>query len=430
MESTVRALIGLGAILFFCWLMSDNRKHINWRLVGTGILFQGLLGLSILNVPIVSDALGGLASFFQSIMNFTSVGSRFLFGSLVADMDSFGFIMAFQVLPTIVFFSALSAALYHLGILQLIIRGAAWVMSRTMGLSGAESLAAAANVFIGQTEAPLVVAPYLPKMTRSELLCLMTGGMATIAGGVFVAYMSFLGGEDPQQQLYFAKHLLTASFMSAPAAIVVSKILSPEDPERDLNKSLTMTDQTSSNLLDAITRGTSEGLKLAVNVGAMLLVFIALTEMANAMLSGTIGTWTGLNEVVVAQTEGRFEGLTFTYLTGLVFAPVAWLIGVPAEDTTLIGQLLGQKFIINEFVAYSQFQSFRDAGVGLQSRSIIIATYALCGFANISSIGIQVGGISTIAPSQRSELAKLGMRSLIAGTLACLMTAALAGMFV
>jgi CNT family concentrative nucleoside transporter len=298
-----------------------------------------------------------------------------------------------------------------------------------MKLSGPESLAAAANIFLGQTEAPLVVKPYLENMSKSELLCLMTGGMATIAGGVFAAYIGFLGGTDPELQIYFAKHLLTASIISAPAAIIASKMLYPEIVTKDINVQMEMSSDVGNNLLDAISRGTTDGLKLAINVGAMLLVFTALIYMANESLKGTIGEWTGLNEQIRAVTDNRFDGLTFTYILGLIFAPIAWILGTPQEDILIIGQLLGQKTVINEFVAYAELNTIKNSGIYLNEKSLIIVTYALCGFSNFASIGIQIGGISALAPGQRKNLTEFGMRALLGGTIACFMTACLAGIF-
>lgn len=312
--------------------------------------------------------------------------------------------------------------------MQRIVYAIAWVLSRSLGLSGPESLAAAANVFIGQTEAPLIIRPYLEKMTKSEIMCLMTGGMATIAGGVFAAFVGYLGGDDPAQQLFFARHLLAASLMSAPAAIVFAKILVPEIQTPDLEK-LRMTEtRVGSNVLDAIAVGVSDGLRLAVNVGAMLIVFTGLVYMMNWLMMHTVGDWTGLNETVSRATAGRSAGLTFTYLLGLVFAPLAWLIGTPAQDILLVGELLGQKTVINEFVAYGAVQDLRASGVQMQPKSMLIAVYALCGFSNFASIGIQIGGISALAPGQRGVLTRFGILALVAGSLACFMTAAIAGM--
>ncbi len=423
----LRGGLGIFVLLAICYLLSNNKKAIDWKLVGIGIIFQIILGVLLLRVPFINTAFDWLADGFVAILKFSEAGSEFIFGDLVTKTDSFGYIFAFQVLPTIVFFSALSSILYYFGILQKIVYVLAWGMSKTMGLSGPESLAAAANVFIGQTEAPLVVKPYLEKMTKSEILCLMTGGMATIAGGVFAAFIGFLGGDDLESQSYFAKHLLTASLISAPAAIVAAKMLFPETNKKDLNSQLEMEGSSANNLLDAISRGTTDGLKLAVNVGVMLLVFTALIFMLNSLMKDYIGTWTGLNEWVVSRTDGRFQGFDFTFILGSLFAPFAWIIGTPNEDIMLVGQLLGQKTMINEFVAYSELKTLRDSGISMNPKSLIIATYALCGFANFASIGIQIGGIGAIAPGQRKTLTELGIKALIGGTIACFMTAAIAG---
>lgn len=427
--SLLRAILGMAVLLYICYLLSNNRKGINWKLVGIGVGMQLALALLILKVPGVSNVFDWISEGFRAILQFTQAGAGFLFGGLVQDQNAFGYIFAFQVLPTIVFFSALTAILYYFGILQKVVYGMAWLLTKTMGLTGPESLAAAANVFIGQTEAPLVIRPYLERMSKSEILCLMTGGMATIAGSVFVAYVGFLGGDDPETQRYFAKHLLTASIISAPAAIVAAKMLYPETEPISPEAQMQMAKDDSHNLLDAISRGTTDGLKLAINVGAMLLVFTALIYMANQILMYTIGDWTGLNEYVKAATNNRFEGFTFTYLLGLIFAPFAWILGVPAQDVLLIGQLLGQKTVINEFVAYAELNTMREAGLAMSKKSELIATYALCGFSNFASIGIQIGGIGAIAPSQRQNLTELGIKSLIGGTIACFFTAVIAGLF-
>ena len=424
----MRGLLGIGVLIALCYFLSKNRKAINWRLVGVGLSMQLLLALMILKVPFVSLIFDKIAGFFTSVLKFSEAGAKFLFGSLISNIEGFGYIFAFQVLPTVVFFSALTSVLYYFGILQIIIKGMAWGMLRTMGLSGAESLAAAANVFIGQTEAPLVIKPYLEKMSRSEMMCLMVGGMATIAGGVFAAYVGFLGGQDEALRLFYAKHLLTASIMSAPAAIIAAKILYPETLNKSIEQQLEMSGDVGSNFLDAIARGTTDGLKLAVNVGAMLLVFTAFIYMANQILLESIGSWTGLNETIKTATGERFEGLTFTYLLGLIFAPIAWLLGTPTPDILVVGQLLGEKTVLNEFVAYADMGVLKNANAFLNEKSIIIATYALCGFSNFASIGIQIGGISVLAPSQRQTLTELGLYALVGGTVACFFTAAIAGM--
>ncbi len=429
----------MASLVGIAYLLSNDRSRINWRLVGTGILMQVVLAMAILQVPFVRDVFDAIARFFVVVLDFTNAGASFLFGSwpdvaqiengVTGEAHTIGFVFAFKVLPTIVFFSAITAVLYYLGILQLIIKGFAWVMTRSMKLTGAESLAAAANVFIGQTEAPLVIRPYLEGMSRSEIMCLMTGGMATIAGSVFAAYVGFLGGDDPVQRQLFATHLLTASIISAPAAIVAAKMLYPE--KRDVTLEEQKLDiprqQAGSNLLDAISRGTGDGLKLAVNVGVMLLVFLAFVAMLNYFLQDMLGEWTGWNEMVVKATDGRFTGFNLQYLLGLLFAPFAWLLGTPNQDVLLMGQLLGVKTTLNEFIAYAQLNELKDQ---LSPKSVIIATYALCGFANFGSIGIQIGGISALAPNQRQALTELGIKALIGGTIAAFMTAAIAGVLV
>ncbi len=425
----LRALLGLFVLLGICYLISENRKAIDWRTIGSGVLLQPILAILILKVPGVSQVFDVIAGFFNQMIIFSKAGSAFIFGSLVTDEKTFGQIFAFQVLPTILFYSALASVLFYYGILQRVIYGLAWIMSKTMRLSGPESFATAANVFIGQTEAPLLIKPFLEKFTRSELLCLMAGGMATIAGGVFAAYVGFLGGDDPVRRLYFAKHLLTASILSAPAAIVAAKMIVPETHRKPIEEQLNIDGQLDNNVLDAISRGTTEGLQLAVNVGAMLLVFTALIYMLNSALLEGPGKWFHLNEAIKTATAGRFEGLTFTYLLGQLFAPLAWLLGTPTKDITIVGQLLGMKTMINEFVAYGELGKMQIDGVKLEPKSILIATYALCGFSNFASIGIQIGGISALAPGQRKNLTELGLKALVAGSVACFMTALTAAFF-
>jgi len=433
-----RGLLGIAVMIGFCYLLSNDRKAINWRIVIGGLALQLILAVLILKIPFVYTIFNWIADRFVDLLNFTESGASFVFGSWPDDawMTStdfsaspstqipfqIGFMFAFKVLPTIVFFAAFSAILYYLGILQKIIYVFAKLMSKIMRLSGAESVAAAANVFIGQTEAPLVIKPYLEKMTKSEIMCLMTGGMATIAGGVFALFVSIIGDD-------YAIHFLTASIISAPAAIVAAKILYPEETPEMLNTALKIPkDRIGNNLLDAITLGTKDGIKLAVNVGAMLLVFISLVALVNAIFL-SIGEFTNLNTAIVQSTSGRFQGLNLEYILGLIFAPIAWLLGVASEDTMLVGQMLGKKTVINEVIGYIDLQTvIANENISLQPKSILIATYALCGFANFSSIGIQIGGISALAPSQRQNLTELGVKALIGGSVACFMTAAIAGM--
>ena len=422
----LRALIGVIFILALAFLLSSNRRAIKWRLVGMGMLLQLTFAILVLKVPFVKEGFAAVASVFVKILGFTQAGSTFVFGNLITDMTSFGFIFAFQVLPTIVFFSAITSLLYYLGVLQKIVYGFAWVMARTMGLSGAESMAAAGNIFLGQTEAPLLIKPYLDRMTRSEILCLMGGGMATIAGSVFAAYVLFLGGNDVLQQEFFATQLLTASIMNAPAAIVISKMLLPEteqvNPDLNVPK-----ERIGSNILDSIANGAGEGLRLAVNVAVMLVVFIAFVAAINYILDDWLGSATGLNDWIASSTNGKYSGFSLEYIFGLTLSPVAWLLGVPGEDMMVVGQLLGQKISINEFVAYEALGSAKSSGLLTNYKSIIIGTYVLCGFANISSIGIQIGGIGALAPAQRTTLSELGVKALLVGTLAAFLTAAWAG---
>ena len=450
----IRGSLGIALLLFICYLISASKKDVDWRLVAKGIALQFILAIIVLHVPFVRTVFAAMASFFVRILDFSSAGAQFLFGPVVEDISTFGFIFAFQVLPTIVFFAAFSAILYYLGILQYIVYAFAWMMKKLLNLSGSESLAAAANVFIGQTEAPLVVKPYLEGMTKSELLCLMTGGMATIAGAVFAAYVGMLGdsfavvegldaaaaeaAREASRQV-FAQHLLMASIISAPAAIVASKIIYPEMTPDLVNEDFSVPkDKIGSNILEAIAIGTTDGLRLAVNVGAMLLVFTALVAMTNYILTDIIGYYTPLNgwvsgfaEWIVGQgykvPEGAMTGLNLEFILALVFAPIAWLLGVPGTDVFLVAQLLGTKTVLNEFFGYIELAKYTQV---LSIKSVIIATYALCGFSNFSSIGIQIGGIGAIAPGQKKNLAAFGIKALIGGTIACFITAAIAGMLV
>jgi CNT family concentrative nucleoside transporter len=426
-SNILRGLLGIVILLLLTFLISSNKKKVDWIRVAMGISLQFLLAILILKVPFVKMIFQWVVGFFASMIEATEESAVFLFGDLAIPGNPYGF--AFFVLPTIVFFSALSSLLYYVGLLQIVVKGFAWLMRKTMKLSGAESLAAAANVFIGQTEAPLVVKPYLESMTRSEMLCLMVGGMATIAGGVFGAYMGILGGSDPEQVRVFGMHLLTASIISAPAAIMVAKILQPETDTTHIGHDIQIPrSDAGSNVLDALARGTTDGLKLAVNVGAMLLAFMAFVFFTNILLN-KFGLLTGLNDIITSNTDGRYDGLTLQYLFGLVFSPFAWIIGVEGADIIMVGQILGEKTILNEFYAYVSLGQLKAESL-ISERSIIISTYALCGFANFASIGIQIGGIGAIAPGQRQTLSALGIKSLIGGTVACFLTAIVAGILV
>lgn len=419
--SILKGLFGLSVLFLVGFLFSKNRKAISWSMVFKGSLLQLALAILILKVPFVSGVFDFLAKAFTKVIDFSHEGAIFLFG-FAGEMPPILQNFAFWILPTVVFVSAISSLLYYFGILQFVVKGMAWVMNRFLGISGAESVAAAANVFVGQTEAPLLVKPYLSKMTKSEILCLMVGGMATIAGGVLAAVVGILSKGDPVMKLFYAKHLLTASLMSAPAAIVFAKMLLPEEEEFDKNLDVSK-DKIGVNALEAIANGTSDGLKLAVNVGAMLIVFTSLIALLNYTLF-KIGDWTHLNNII--SSGGFYEGLTFESISGYLLAPFSWLLGVEWQDCMYFGQLLGEKTIVNEFVAYPHLGDIQDE---LSQKTVIMATYVLCGFANIVSIGIQVGGIGILVPERKSTLAKLGLLALLGGTLACMSTAVVAGMF-
>lgn len=423
--SIPRGILGMVVLILIAYLFSANRRMINWRLVGIGLGIQLVLAVSILKVPFIRSFFEFIGRIFVVILDFTREGSAFLFGSLL-DVNSIGYIFALQILPTIIFFSALTSVLFYLGIIQKIVYGLAWLLTRSLGISGAESLSVAGNIFLGQTESPLLIKAYLEKMTKSEILLVMIGGMATVAGGVLAAYIGFLGGDDPAQRLLFAKHLLAASIMAAPGAIVISKILYPQiDP---INTDINISKQNvGSNLLDAMSNGTTEGLKLALNVGAMLLVFFAFIAMINFVFIKA-GGWVGINDNIAVFTNGQYENLSLQFILGYLFAPLMWLIGVSSTDITLVGQLLGEKIIASEFVGYESLATLKSAGSFSTTKSIIMATYMLCGFANVASIGIQIGGIGGLAPGKRVLLSQFGAKALIGGTLASLMSATIVGM--
>ncbi|HRN42026.1 MAG: Na+ dependent nucleoside transporter [Flavobacteriales bacterium] len=421
----LKGFLGMAVLVAIAWVFSNNKKKINWSLVGKGLAIQFIFAILVLKVPFVEQGFEWVSKLFTKVIGFTQEGTMFLFKSFVSgEIETPLLNFVIMVLPTVIFFSALTSLLYYWGILQKVVYVFAWVMKKAMKLSGAESLAAAGNIFLGQTEAPLLVKPYLDKMTNSEMMCLMSGGMATIAGGVLAAYVGFLGGDDPVQQLFYAKHLLAASVMSAPAAVVAAKILVPETEKFD-EKLEVSKDKIGSNALEAIAEGTTQGIRLAVNVGGMLLVFIAFMAMFNYILF-KVGDWTSLNQLIIANTN--FDGLSFQFVLGYLFAPIAWLMGVCSQDMVLVGQLLGEKTILNEFVAYVSLGEMKMAGKFAEEKSIIMATYILCGFANFASIGIQIGGIGSLAPSKKGVLSKYGFLALIGGTLASLFTAVIVGM--
>jgi CNT family concentrative nucleoside transporter len=420
-----RGFLGIAVFLGVAVLFSADRKNISWRVVGVGLVLQFLLAGLVMHVPVVRTGVELVGMFFVKLLGFTADGTRFLFGSLL-DEQSHGVIFALSVLPSIVFFSAFSAALYYLGILQKIVHGMAWIFSKTMRLSGPETLSASANVFLGQTEAPLLIRPWLAGMTKSEILCVMIGGMATVAGAVMIAYISLLGGGDPQQQLVFATHLLTKSVITVPAALMIAKILLPQTEAVDTSLHLAQ-ESNGVNLLDAICGGTTDGVKLAVNVGAMLLVFTALVALVNYVLEGWLGEATGLNAWVTAWSGGVFDGFSLDFLLGMIFAPVAWLMGISSDAVMVSGALLGERTMLNEFVSFVKLGELKATGAFADPRNLMILTYALAGFANIVSIGVQIGGIGGLAPSQRETLARFGWKALLGASLACFMTGAVAG---
>ncbi len=445
-QSVLRGVVGMVALLLIAYIFSANRKKINWKTVSIGILTQLILAIGILkgdkigfnfsmfgserriDLSFIQSAFEAVGQVFVNILDYTRAGSEFLLGGMM-NIDSFGFIFAFQVLPTIIFFSALTSVLFYLGIIQKVVKGLAIILTKLLQISGAESLSVAGNIFLGQTEAPLMIKAYLEKMTRSEILLVMIGGMATVAGGVLAAYIGFLGGDDPVLRLMFAKHLLAASVMAAPGAIVVSKILYPQVDEINMDVKVS-SEKIGANFLDAIANGTTEGLKLAVNVAAMLLVFIAFIAMINGVL-GWFGNITNLNEWIAANSP--YTSFSLEAILGTIFSPLMWLIGVAQQDMMLMGQLLGIKLVASEFVGYIQLAELKNVATGLHlsyEKSVIMATYMLCGFANFASIGIQIGGIGSLAPGQRKTLSEFGLKAVIGGSLASLLSATIAGMLI
>ncbi len=426
-HSLWRGILGMAVLILISFIFSSNRKAINWKTVGIGLSIQLLIAIGVLKVPFIQYIFDKIGKVFVKILEYTTAGSKFLFEGLVADMDTFGFIFAFQVLPTIIFFSALTSVLFYLGVIQKVVKALAWLLYKSLGISGAESLSVAGNIFLGQTEAPLLIKAYLEKMNKSEILLVMIGGMATVAGAVLAAYIGFLGGDDEVLRLYFAKHLLAASVMAAPGAIVISKILYPQTETINTDVKVS-SEKIGTNILDAIANGTTEGLKLAVNVGAMLLVFVAFIAMINGIL-GLIGDATTLNNWIAANTS--YDKFSLEAILGTIFAPLMWLIGIAKEDIMLMGQLLGIKLAASEFIGYIQLTELKNATNATHfayNKSIIMATYMLCGFANFASIGIQIGGISSLAPGQRKTLSEFGLKAVLGGSLASLLSATIAGM--
>ncbi|MCL2727545.1 MAG: Na+ dependent nucleoside transporter [Bacteroidales bacterium] len=422
----LRGLLGIVAILFLAWVFSLDRKRIHWPTVGKALLIQMVLAVCVLWVPAIQTIFEVLGKCFVVVLDWTRAGSNFLFGDLM-DVSKFGFVFAFQILPTIVFFSALTSLFFYLGILQRVVWVMAWLLTKAMKLSGAESLTTAGNIFVGQTEAPLMVKPFIPNMTKSELMLIMTSGMATMAGGVLAAYIGMLGGGDRLLEIEFAKHLLSASVMAAPGAIAIAKILKPQTEEID-NSVEVPKEKLGKNVLDAISNGTIDGLKLAANVAAMLLVFYAMIAGCNFIFL-KIGQYTHLNPLIASWTGGQYQVLSLEMLLSYIFTPVIWLTGVSGADLGLVGRLLGEKLIMTEFVAYQSLSEMIPNNMFSEAKSIIMATYILCGFANFASVGIQIGGIGGMAPNKRHILSEYGFRALLGGTLVALVSAAMVGMF-
>lgn len=436
----LRGLFGYAALIGIAVALSYNRRAISWRVVAAGVFLQFLFATLVLFVPPVRGLVEWVGGRFVDLMGFTIEGVRFVFGSL-ADNDKHGVIFAIGILPSIIFFSAFTSMLYYLGILQKIVFGFAWVISKFMPLSGAETLSASANIFLGQTEAPFLIKPFLPTMTRSEIFTIMVGGMATIAGAVMLAYISFLGGSSDAEKILFATHLITASVINAPAGLMISKIILPQTEKINTDLSVSQ-EKIGTNLVDAICLGTTDGLKLAVNVGAMLITFTALIALFNALFGwagaphtltiagNEIFTYPGFNGWIERVTDGAFKGFSLEFVFGIVYAPFAWLIGIDYGHLLQAGQLLGTRTVLNEFVSFLMLGQMKASGALTDQRTIIILTYAMCGFANIVSIGIQIGGIGTLAPNQRANLASLGFKAVLGGTIACYLSACIAGILV
>jgi CNT family concentrative nucleoside transporter len=426
-NSLLRGMLGLAVLLGICFLFSTNRRAISWRIVIFGLLFQAALAVAVLKVPAIQNVIEFIARVFIKILDSSNAGSEFLFRSLVTNKVEVGMInFAFQILPTIIFFSALTSVLFYYGIIQKVVYWMAWLLTKVLRISGAEGLVASSNVFLGQTEAPFLIKEYLPKMNKSEIMLVMIAGMATMAGGVLAIYIGLLGGDDPIGKMIFAKHLITASVMAAPAAVVTSKMLVPQTEPIQSDIKITK-DKIGSNILDAIANGTGSGLKLAVNVAAMLIAFIALIYFIN-FIFGKIGDWTHLNTLISGLTGGLYTKISLQFMLGYLLAPLTWLMGVNVKDITLVGQLLGEKIILNEMIGYASLKSLISSGAFYDQKSIILAVYVLCGFANFASVGIQIGGISAIAPNQRKTLSSLGFRALLGGGMVALISATMVAM--
>ena len=425
-ESLLRGVVGIITVLAVSYLMSSNRKKIDWKLVGSGLLIQFVLALSVLYVPFVGTLFELLGKAFIKLMDFTQAGVGFLLGPYATKSN--GFIFLIHSMPVIIFFTAIVSLFYHWGIIQRVVGAFSWVLRKFMNVSGAEGLVVSGNIFMGMTESPVLIKNYLPSMNRSEIFLVMVAGMGTIAGSVMATYIGMLSGGDPAARLLFAKHLLSASVMAAPGSIVIAKMLCPQtEPVTEQEVKVSLENQ-HHNILEALASGTSVGIKLVVNIAAMLLVFISMVALLNYVSEGLIGKYSGLNDWVVSVTDGKQQGFTFQFILGIILSPFMWLIGVPFDDMMLVGSLLGQKTILNEFVAYFQLQQWKDAGLFVYEKSIIMSTYILCGFANISSIGILLGGLGVLTPNKQNLIRKLGIPTMIGGALVSIMSATMVGM--
>lgn len=424
--SLARGILGIITILAIAYALSYDRKRIDWRLVGGGLLMQIIFALAVLYVPFIGGLLEGLGKIFVKLMDFTDAGLSFLLGPYASKSNGFSFLI--HSLPIVIFFSALVSMFYHWGIIQRVVGAFSWLLRKFMNISGSEGLVASGNIFMGMTESPVLIKNYLPTMNRSEIFLVMVSGMGTIAGSVMGTYIGMLGGTDPAAKVLFAKHLLSASVMAVPGSIVLAKMLCPQTEKATDHIASFEKEGKNANILDAISSGTMTGVKLMTNIAAMLLVFISLVALANYITEGVIGRYTGLNEWIVKFTDGKSAGLTFQFILGLITAPFMWLIGVPGPDIMLVGSLLGQKTILNEFVAYFQLQQWKDAGLFVSEKSVLMSTYILCGFANISSIGILLGGLGVLAPEKRGLISRIGLLAMVGGALVSVLSATIIGM--
>lgn len=426
LESLLRGILGIITVLAVAYALSYDRKRVDWKLIGGGLFMQLIFALAVLYIPFIGTALELMGKAFIKLMDFTQAGVGFLLGPYVTKSN--GFIFLIHSLPVVIFFSALVSLFYHWGIIQRVVGAFSWLLRKFMNISGAEGLVTSGNIFMGMTESPVLIKNYLPAMNRSEIFLVMVSGMGTIAGTVMATYIGMLSGGDPVARVLFAKHLISASLMAAPGSIVLAKMLCPQtevavDHAASLEKK-----SAHPTALDALAAGTSTGIRLMVNIAAMLLVFIALVALANYILDGLIGRYTGLNDWIVSITDGKAQGLTFQFILGVILAPFMWLIGIPSSDIMLVGSLLGQKTILNEFVAYFQLQEWKDAGMFMYQKSILMSTYILCGFANISSIGILLGGMGVLAPEKKEMITRFGFPAMIAGALVSVLSATIIGM--